>query len=317
MPNSKKLISIICPVHNEEEAVPLFYERLMRVIDDLRQRYDFELIFTNNASEDRTLEIIKDLRTKDPSVQIITLSRNFGYQASLLAGLQNVAGAAIIIIDVDCEDPPEMIPDFIEAWEKGYDIVYGKRDKRPELLIIQLARKAFYRTTRLIADYDFILYMAEFSLTSHRVRNEILKNRSTFPFIRAEIGFVGFKRLGLSYTREPRICGESHYNFVKMVQFAIGGMLSSSTFPLRLAAYAGIPLFLVNLLLILMQLLTWAEINHQTVLLLDFSYVILALIFISLYLARTYKDIIQKPIFIIDWENSALDRRTSSHDSSA
>ena len=124
------------------------------------------------------------------------------------------------MIDVDCEDPPEMIPKFVNEWEKGYDIVYGKRDKRPEFIGIQLARKAFYRITRLIADYDFILDMAEFSLVSARVREAILQNRTTFPFIRTEIGFVGFKRKGISYARQHRIVGKSHYIY-KMAECRI------------------------------------------------------------------------------------------------
>ncbi|MBI5048521.1 MAG: glycosyltransferase family 2 protein [Deltaproteobacteria bacterium] len=304
----KKLISIICPVYNEEEAVPLFYKRLMSAIESLRQEYDFELIFTNNASEDRTLEVIKDIRLKDPIVQVITFSRNFGYQASILAGLRNAKGIGIVIIDVDCEDPPEMIPRFLMEWEKGCDIVYGRRDKRPEHIALQLARKVFYRITRLIADYDFILDMAEFSLFSSRVRDIILQNHSTFPFIRSELGFVGFKRLGIPYNREPRISGKTHYNFIKMAQFAIGGILSSSTFPLRLAVYLGIPLVFINLFIALLSLMAGGSIDMQVIFLLDFSYAILVLVFLSTYLARIYKDGIRRPLFIVDWQNSILNQ---------
>lgn len=306
---SKKLISIICPVHNEEEAIPLFYKRLKSAIADLCQRYDFELIFTNNASTDRSLEIIKELCKKDLSVQVITFSRNFGYQASLIAGLRNAKGLSSIIIDVDCEDPPEMIPKFVSEWEKGYDIVYGRRDKRPEFIGIQLARKAFYRITRLIADYDFVLDMAEFALFSARVRDSIVKNLSTFPFIRSEIGFVGFKRIGIPYTRESRITGETHYNFIRMTQFAIGGILSSSTFPLRLAAYLGFPLILINLFAFILVLIEIINTNIQLIFLIDFTYVIMILVFLSIYLARVYKDGVQRPLFIIDWGNTVLNRR--------
>lgn len=303
---SKKLISIICPVHNEEEAIPLFYKRLKSAIADLCQRYDFELIFTNNASIDRSLEIIKELCKKDPSVQVITLSRNFGYQASLMSGLHNAKGDGIVIIDVDCEDPPEMIPKFVNEWEKGYDIVYGRRDKRPEFIGIQLARKAFYRITRLIADYDFVLDMAEFALFSARVRDSIVKNLSTFPFIRSEIGFVGFKRIGIPYTRESRITGETHYNLKKMTQFAIGGILSSSTFPLRVAVYFGVPLALLNLLAIVIHLFANIRFDIGIVFLIDFTYLIVVVLFLSIYIARIYKDVIQRPLYIIDYENTIL-----------
>lgn len=308
MESHRKTISIICPVYNEEGSIPIFYSRLINTIANFKEKYDFELIFTNNASNDRTLDIIKELSLKDPSVQVITLSRNFGYQASILAGLHNSQGAAVVIIDGDCEDPPEMIPKFIEGWERGYDIVYGRRDKRPEFIGIQVARKAFYRITRLIADYDFILDMAEFSLFSSRVKDAILKNCSTFPFIRAEIGFVGFRRLGIPYEREPRISGKTHYNFARMAQFAIGGILSSSTFPLRLAVYLGIPLVLANLAIAFLSLIIDHRIDTQFIFLLDFSYMVIVLSFLSIYLARVYKDGVQRPLFIIDWQNSILNR---------
>src|SRR4051812_31831903 len=126
----RQLISIVCPVFNEEAAVPLFYRRLREALGPLRHAYDFELIFTNNRSTDRTLEVVSGLRQADPTVQVLTFSRNFGYQASVLAGLRHAAGDAMVVIDVDCEDPPEMIPKFVAEWEKGFDVVYGLRGKR-------------------------------------------------------------------------------------------------------------------------------------------------------------------------------------------
>src|SRR3989338_5510938 len=156
----QRKITIICPVYNEEETIPIFYELTRNAISALRDKYQFEFIFTNNASEDGTLQRLGELHKNDPDIEFITLSRNFGYQGSILSGLANALGDAIIIIDVDCEDPPELIARFIKGWEDCYDIVYGRRDKRPEPAIVQLARKAFYRLTRRIADYDFVLDMA-------------------------------------------------------------------------------------------------------------------------------------------------------------
>lgn len=308
LPVQKKKISIVCPVYNEEEAIPLFYNRLKAVIQEMHQKYDFEVIFTNNASSDTSLDIIKNIRHTDPSVQVISLSRNFGYQASLLAGLHYAKGDAIVMIDVDCEDPPELIPQFISKWEEGYDIVYGKRGKRSEFIGLQLMRKAFYRITRFIADYDFVLDMAEFSLISANVRDAVLQNQTSFPFIRSELGFVGFKRFGISYKREPRIHGKSHYNFVKMIQFAVGGILSSSTFLLRLATYIGLPLALINVLFVFIGIFSWIKIDVQKIFLIDFVYVILILAFLSTYMARIYKDGIRRSVYIVDWKNSILDR---------
>jgi polyisoprenyl-phosphate glycosyltransferase len=154
----RKLISLICPVFNEEEATPLFYQRLTNVLAPLRSRYDFEILFTNNRSTDRTLEVLREIRKTDPAVQVLTLSRNFGYQASLHAGMSYVRGDAVIAIDADCEDPPEMIKDFLEKWEEGYDVVYGIRYDRDEWWPVKKLRGLFYRILRATADMDIVLY---------------------------------------------------------------------------------------------------------------------------------------------------------------
>jgi polyisoprenyl-phosphate glycosyltransferase len=303
----KPLISIVCPVFNEEKTIPIFHARLSKALASLQEQYNFELVFTNNCSSDGSLDAIRRIRSGDPWVQVITLSRNFGYQASLLCGIRHCRGHAIVIIDVDCEDPPEMIPDFVNGWRQGYDIVYGRRDRRPEPLMMRIARKAFYRLTRLIADYDFILDMAEFSLFSARVRDEIVNNRSTFPFIRAELGFVGFRRLALPYTRGTRVGGQTHYNYFRMTQFAIGGILSSSTFLLRISVYLGIPLAVANMLFLGASFLLAPSAGFSRLMVLDLTYLVLVSSFTSTYLARIHKDGIQRPMFIVDWEQSLFD----------
>jgi dolichol-phosphate mannosyltransferase len=192
-----KLISIVTPVFNEEEAIPIFYERIQKTLAPLRQNYSFEILFTNNRSHDRTLTVILGLRASDPSVQVLTLSRNFGYQPSLMSGIRHACGDAVIVIDVDCEDPPELLPEFIAAWERGYDLVYGDRKRRTEFFLIQLARMAFYRLNKLLADTEIVLDMGDFALISRRLRDLMLANRSTYPFLRTEAAYVGFDRKGL------------------------------------------------------------------------------------------------------------------------
>jgi glycosyltransferase involved in cell wall biosynthesis len=304
--NGHNLISIICPVFNEEESIPLFYSNLQAALADLRARYDFELIFTNNRSQDRTLDVILELRHQDPAVQVLTFSRNFGYQASVMAGLRHAAGDAAVVIDVDCEDPPAMIPEFVEEWEKGFDIVYGERADRPESAVIKGMRKLFYRLNRLVSDSDIILDMAEFALISSRVRDLMLSNRSTFPFLRTETAFVGFERKGIAYKRHPRLRGKTHYNFWSMTQFAIGGILSSSTFPLRVVTYTAVPLAIVNLILLYLDLFRSSEKAFHLLVALDFQFAIFCLTSLAIYLARTYKNAVARPIFIVDWKKSIL-----------
>lgn len=302
-----KTVVIICPVHNEEQSISYFYERTKAAIADLESRIGFEFLFVNNASTDSTLDKILEIRASDPSVQVISHSRNFGYQASVTCGLTNAEGDAYIVIDVDCEDPPEMIRDFVHNWEQGYDVVYGLRAARPEAGHIVAMRKLFYRLTHAIADADFIVDMAEFSLFTDRVKRQILRHRSTFPFVRSDLAFVGFKRLGLPYAREPRRFGATHYNLIRMTNFAVGGILSTSTFPLRLTVYSGLPLAFVNLVVAVLTL--FRAVGHQTWLeFLNWSFATAGLAFLSIYLARVSKDVIGRPVFIIDSECTHLNR---------
>ncbi|MBI2820848.1 MAG: glycosyltransferase family 2 protein [Acidobacteria bacterium] len=309
---SERLISIVCPVFNEEATIPLFYNRLDKVLTGLRHLSEFELIFVNNGSRDGTSEVILALRRDDPHVQVLTLSRNYGYQAAVTAGLRYATGEAMVIIDVDCEDPPEMIATFVEEWRKGYDIVYGRRDKRSEFVGIHLLRKAFYRITRLIADSDIILDMAEFSLITREVRDAVLSNVSTFPFVRGEMAYVGFERKAIPYKRGRRIHGESHYNFWGMIQFALGGILSSSTFLLRLPVYLFLPLTAVNLLGLAMAWHGGGERWVHVLMVVNFLYIAFFLATVSIYLARTYKNVVQRPLYVVNWKKSAMNNRMES-----
>lgn len=302
-----RLVSIICPVFNEESAVPIFYARLQRALEPLRPRYEFEVLFLNNCSTDRTLPLLKELRDRDSSIQIITLSRNFGYQASVQAGMTHAKGDAVIVIDVDCEDPPELLPQFIAHWEEGYDVVCGIRGDRAEAWIVKKLRNLFYHLLRSTADMDIVLYMAEFALISSVVRDAILNNQNTFPFFRAEIGYAGFRRFELRYDRQSRVAGRTHYNFTRMVSFGAAGLLTSSTFLMRLAVYVFPVFVLVNALLLLSDPL----VGFQTLMMLDVVYVTGLLTIHGVYLARIYKNGIGRPNFIVDPRYTFTDEATA------
>ena len=305
----RPLVSIVCPVFNEEAAVPIFYERLQKVLIGLRGRFEFEVIFTNNRSTDRTLEVIRELRARDPEVQVLTFSRNFGYQASILAGLQHASGDVVTIIDVDCEDPPEMIATFLAEWENGHDVVYGLREKRNEPGWLQASRKAFYRLNRLVADSDIILDMAEFFLITRAVRDAVVANGSTFPFLRAEVAFVGFDIKGIPYERQKRAAGRSHYNLVGLWVFAVAGIMSSTTLPLRLAAYLFPVLAVVDLALLGASLATGWVGPFRALVGLTGLYVAFFVSALCVYQARIYKNAVKRPLYIVDWRKSFLDRR--------
>ncbi|MBI5200005.1 MAG: glycosyltransferase family 2 protein [Elusimicrobia bacterium] len=295
--SSKKRVSIITAVFNEQESVQSFYEELQKVLSKL-ERYEFELLFVDNRSTDRTRELILELRAKDPRVQLLTMSRNFGVQASFQAGFSNATGEATIVIDVDLEDPPELIPTFLEKWEQGYDVVYGERSRRPEPWIVKEARNLFYRLLRVTADTDIVLYMAEFALISENVRKSIINNHNTFPFFRTEIGYAGFARIGVPYERQKRRYGRTHYNVFGMFAFAIAGLLTSSTLLFRAAGWAFFPIAGVNLAFILREHLF--DQSFRRLILLDATYLIFLLSVHGVYLARIYRNGIGRPNYILD-----------------
>ena len=302
----KQILSIICPVYNEQDNIMMFYGRIKNVMSTLQDEYDCELIFTNNRSVDNTLNILQNLHEQDPHVKILTLSRNFGYQASVLAGLSYAIGDASVVIDVDCEDPPELLLEFVERWKQGYDVVYGIRTKRPEPAAVQWMRNLFYQLLQRTGDNPVILNMAEFALIDRQVRNEILRNKSTFPFLRTEIGFAGFNRMGIPYERQARQHGKTHYNFLGMTAFAIGGILSSSTYLLRLSAFLGGALLPLNLILLVMDMAGIASKALDLLIGLDLMYLVFFLAVLSVYNARIYHNTVHRPVFIVDWKLSTF-----------
>lgn len=314
-PGSKKRVTIVCPVFNEEKAVPLFYARLVEALKSAEAKVEFEILFVNNRSTDSTEAQVLALREKDPRVQLFTMSRNFGYQASISAGMFHASGDAIVNIDVDCEDPPELIPTFIERWLGGADIAYGIRARREEFVLMHLARKMFYRVIKRVSDHEIVLDMAEFFLVDRRVRDYVLSTRSTFPFVRGQVGYVGFKREGIAYKREKRIIGETHYNLFSAIRFGVAGILSSSTMPLRLLAYVGVALAVLDLAAGIGAVALpfdpaigtefWVRIG-LVMILAHLGWVVLALGVIAIYLARVYKDSIGLPLFVGDTKHSTI-----------
>lgn len=314
--DTRKLVTIVCPVFNEEKAVPLFYERLVKALAPTEERVRYEILFVNNRSTDSTEAQILALRTKDPRVQLLTMSRNYGYQASISAGMRHASGDASVNIDVDCEDPPEMIPQFIERWLAGADIAYGIRAKREEFVLMHLARKLFYRLIKKVSEHEIVLDMAEFFLIDRRVKEHVLSTRSTFPFVRGQVGYVGFRREGIPYKREKRIIGETHYNLFSAIRFGVAGILSSSTWPLRMLAYVGVALFLLDLP-VAVGFVLWTSLPLDLAMrwfaagvAVHLGWLVLAAGTLGLYLARVYKDTIGLPLYVADAKHSTITIRS-------
>lgn len=297
---------IIVPVLNEEKSIKEYLDRINKVIDKIDTKFKIELLFVNNCSSDDTLAEIKNYMNEyNFKINYISFTRNFGYQASIFCGLKSINADAYFINDVDLEDPPELLLEFIDYYNKDYKVIYGIRNNREGNKFMKIFRNFYYFLLSKIADNSFTPYMAEFSLLDKEVRDNLIKNETNFPFIRSEISYLGFKKKGVNYLRKQRTTGKTNYNIIGVFKFAISGILSSSTFFLRFNSYLGILLILFNIILFILG--QKFQINFYYIFLTNISILILMLSFISLYVARIYKEIIKKPLYIIDNENSSFD----------
>lgn len=297
-------LTVIVPVHNEEANVDMFYQRLFPVVSALDVE-DWEILFMNNASTDRTLDKILALREAEPRVKVITLTRNFGLQASLMCGLTSRESDLYAIVDVDCEDPPELLEQFYREIQAGAHTAYGIRSRRDEASWLTSFRWLFYWINRQIADFPVMLWMAEFVMITRTVRDAVVANKSAFPFVRSEIGYAGLKAVGIPYFRASRKHGLSHVNFRGMVEFAMRGFLTSSTFPLRVTVYLSALLLAAYVVAVLSFRMSLAQASDLAVLL-GAAYLLATVPVLSVYLARTYKNTQARPLFIVDPEKTRL-----------
>ena len=305
------LLTVIVPVFNEAETIPLFFDRIEPVLSKVAKSYRVNLLFLNNASTDKSFEVISNIRQDFKYVHLITLSSNVGYQKSIECGLRNAEGNIFVIIDVDCEDPPEMILQFIHHYEKGFDLVYGLRADRSENAIMKLARKYFYHIVRGVSDDDILLYMAEFALLTSEVRDAAIASLDSFPFLRSSMARVGFNRIGIPYKRQRRIAGETHYNLYGMTVFAIASILSSTSLPLRIPLYFLPWWTLGSASLVWMNSISGRFIYLLLLTLISCIYIGGTLSAIALYLARTYKNGLQRPNYFIHKRYSFLQKTLS------
>ena len=305
LPENERRLAVIVPIHNEVVNIEPFYARAKTALEGMSGLSSWRLVFCNNGSEDDSLAEVLRLRSVDQRVNVITLSKNFGYHSALLAGLSSVDSDLYAIIDVDCEESPELLPEFFSHILHGCELAYGIRSQREEPGWITKLRETFYALNRRVADSEIVMWMAEFSLMTRQVRDAILMARTTYPFVRAEMGYVGFTRVGIPYLRAKRERGASHYNLFRMTRFAIAGILSSTTFPLRFTLYWAI-LTAAGYPLAVWMLRLSAEGAARLASVLSLYFLLVTVPFVALYLARTYKNGIARPVFIIDWHRTHL-----------
>jgi polyisoprenyl-phosphate glycosyltransferase len=240
----KKMISIVTPCFNEEEGVITCYETIKNIFESELENYEFEHIFCDNSSTDRTVELLKGVAARDHRVKLIVNSRNFGILKNTYNGVLSSAGdATILFMPVDLQDPPELIPTFVKHWEEGYEIVYGIRAKRQESLLLVAARKAYYRLLSSLTYVDYPLNVGDFQLVDKRVLDAMRKIDDAQPFMRLMTFDCGFKSFGIEYTWQARKYGKSRNSLLHMFDQGLNGIISFSGAPLRTALIIG---FLVS-----------------------------------------------------------------------
>ena len=302
----KTIYSIVVPVYNEEQVLAETYKRLKKVMDSTGEKY--ELLFVNDGSGDRSAVMIQEFCRRDQKVRLINFARNFGHQLAISAGMDYASGEAIVVIDADLQDPPEVILQMIEKWKAGCDVVYGKRvERKGETFFKKITAAVFYRLLRLMTDVDIPVDAGDFRLLDRKVCQEIKKMREKSRYIRGLVSWVGFRQETVEYVREERWAGETKYPLRKMIKFALDAVTSFSYKPLKLATYVGFVLSLgsfVYLIVVLYQKLFttnvvpgWASIVTIN---LFFNGVILIILgIIGEYIGRIYDETKNRPLYIV------------------
>ncbi len=304
-----KKISIVIPVYNEQEVIKTSYLRIKKVIEDLEQ-YDYEMILVNDGSNDKTLEILQKIAQENKKVKIISFTRNFGHQAAVTAGLKFITGEAIVIIDADLQDPPERLPEMIQLWEQGNEVIYGQRKiRRGESPFKLLTAKMFYHTLNVLSDVEIPKDTGDFRLVDRKVVDVINELPEHNKFLRGLFSWVGFKQKAYLYERQERQAGKTKYPFRKMWKLASDGIISFSTKPLKLVGGLGILTIVLSIGILIYSLISYAfNLNNLAagwtsimVAITLFSGVqLLSIWIISEYIARIYDETRNRPQYIID-----------------
>lgn len=299
------LLSVIIPVYNEEKNIPMLLKNLIPEI----KNYAFEIIFVNDGSNDNTAEIIKNYAKNDKRIKLISFVRNFGHQCALTAGYNFAKGNAIVTIDADLQDPPSLIPQMIQLWQKGAKIVYAKRKLRKESFFKRNTARIFYRLLNILSDVKIPEDVGDFRLLDKEVVDFLNSLPEKSRFLRGLVAWSGFPSKEVYFDRKKRLIGETHYPLSKMIALATNGIISFSTRPLSLALYTGIFSFFAGLAGILFAVIkriflpashwTTSWTNLVFVLFLIEGFQLIAIGIIGEYLGKVFKELQGRPLYII------------------
>jgi glycosyltransferase involved in cell wall biosynthesis len=299
--------SVVIPVFNEAGVLPALYDRLTPVMQDLGEPY--EIIFVNDGSADESPHLLRDLQVKDAHVKFLSLSRNFGHQLAITAGLDYSLGQAVVVMDADLQDPPEVIPSLVDAWRTGYDVVFAVRQqRRGEGLFKRLTAALFYRLLRRMTATEIPLDTGDFRLMSRKAVDTLKGIRERNRFLRGLSGWMGFRQTSVPFVRDVRHAGETKFPLRKMLQFALTGIVSFSFVPLKLAGYLGFLVSSVSFFYIAyaigLKLFTDQVVQGWTSVMVAVLFLggvqLLSLGIIGDYIGRIYEEVKQRPLYIVD-----------------
>ena len=312
--NDGIILSIVVPAYNEEEVLPEFHKRLTSVLEEVEG--SCEILYVNDGSSDRTLEVLNDF--KDPRVWIIDLSRNFGKEIALSAGLDHARGEAVVVIDADLQDPPELIPKFIAKWQEGYDVVYARRTARDgETFIKKATAKLFYRFIQGVSRVKIPEDTGDYRLLSRRAVEALKQLRETHRFMKGLFAWIGYPQIAVNYRRDPRFAGSTKWNYWHLWNFAIEGITSFTINPLKIASYLGLTTsigsFTYALFVIYKTLVFGEPVQGYPTLMVVVLFLggvqLMSLGVIGEYLGRMFNETKHRPLYFVNSFNPA-----TSHD---
>jgi glycosyltransferase involved in cell wall biosynthesis len=303
---SQFLVSIVVPAFNEQEVLPEFHKRLAAVLDNLAD--EAEVIYVNDGSTDQTFTVLEKLRAQDPRVVVLDLSRNFGKEIALTAGLDHARGNAVIVIDADLQDPPELIPKLLEQWQAGYDVVYAKRIARSgESLLKKVTAFFFYRIIRSVSRVRIPEDTGDYRLLSRQALLALRQFREQHRFMKGLFAWIGFRQIAVPYQRDARFAGNTKWNYWRLWNFALEGITSFTIAPLKIATYIGLVTalgaFVYGLIIIAKTLLLGADVPGYPSLMVVMLFIggvqLMALGIIGEYLGRMFDETKSRPLYFL------------------
>lgn len=298
-------LSLVIPIYNEEEVLPQLDLRLKELLTKLA--VDAEVVFVNDGSKDKSIEILRRMASHELRYKVLSFSRNFGHQRAITAGMEKSRGRAVVVMDADLQDPPEVILEMVERWKQGFDVVYGRRRSREGESFFKLfTAKIFYRVFAALIPIEVPLDTGDFRLMSRRVVTTMRGLRETHRFVRGLVAWVGFKQTAVEYDRAARAAGETKYPLKKMIQFAVDGIASFSIQPLRFATYTGAIVGTVSVLYAIAAILSWLAgltVPGWTTVVVLVSFLFSVQFFmigvLGEYVGRIYEQVKRRPLYII------------------